>query len=73
MKCYYKLNSDGTISSLHKADKIGKNGVEITQEQFDEYLDIIHSVPDKEGYNPVIKLYVDGTCTVEYIVSDIQE
>ena len=47
--------------------KIPKNSTEITKDEYENYLAIIRSVPQKEGYTAKMTLHVDGTYEVEYI------
>lgn len=64
-KYFYTLNEDGSIFSLVKAKKC-TNGVQITRVDYDKYKSILTSIPEKEGYDKVVKLYPDFTYTVEY-------
>lgn len=65
-KYFYTLNADGSIFSLLKQKKAPKNSVQITKEEYDSYLSIFLSVPDKEGFEKNVKLYPDFTYTVDY-------
>lgn len=77
MKYYYVTKVSNVISSLGSSKKVpNKTGyVEITKEQYDNYMSIINSIPERAGYNRKITLYIDGTYDVEYteIVDFIEE
>lgn len=65
-KYFYTLNEDGSIYSLIKA-KSCKNGIQITKVEYDRYKSILAGIPNRDGYDKVVKLYPDFTYTVEYI------
>lgn len=77
MKYYYVTKVSNVISSLGSSKKVpNKVGyVEITKAQYDNYMDIINSIPERSGYIKKITLYIDGTYDVEYteIVGFIDE
>lgn len=70
-KYYYVPNSDGTIKSLWKAKKAPEGGVQTTKANYERYLAIIRSVPDREGYDKIVHLYPDFTFTVEYLPIEV--
>lgn len=65
-KYWYTLNDDGSIYALLKQKKCS-NGVQITRVEYDKFKAILASIPNKEGYDRIVKLYPDFTYTVEYI------
>ena len=67
MKYYYKIASDNVISFLGTFKKVPKQCTEITKEQYSNYISILNSIVDREGFTKVVKLFIDGTCKVEYI------
>lgn len=71
-KYFYTLNADGTINSLIKAKKCS-NGVQISKADYEKYLSITTSIPQKEGYDLTIHLYPDFTYSVEYTPIEIIE
>lgn len=71
-KYFYTLNEDGTIFSLVKAKKCS-NGVQISKVEYDRYKDILANIPNRDGYDKIVKLYVDFTYTVEYIPMEVIE
>lgn len=70
-KYYYVLNEDGTIKSLWKVKKAPVGGVKISKADYERYIAIIRSVPDKEGYDKVVHLYPDFSYTVEYLPIEV--
>lgn len=71
---YYKCKENNIITYLGKAKKIPSNCVEITKEKYNEYKSIISSIPNRDGYDKNVTLYVDGTYTVEYIkIEEVDE
>ena len=67
MKYYYKIASDNVISYLGTAKKVPEQCIEITKEQYINYVTILNGIIDKEGFIKVVKLYTNGTYDVEYI------
>ena len=72
MKYYYK-ELNGIIQYLGKSKKVPKSCVEITKSDYENYMEIIHSVENKEGYLTVLTLYTNYTSTLDYIKEEISE
>lgn len=66
-KYFYKLNADGSIYALYKQKNSPSNGIQITKVEYERYKSILANIPNKEGYDKIVKLYPDFTYTVEYI------
>lgn len=69
-KFYYVTKQDGIISSLGTGKKVPARAgyVEITEEQYNFYMNIINSIEDREGCTKKIVLYIDGSYDVEYTI-----
>lgn len=70
-KYYYILNEDGTIKALQKSKKAPAGGIQTTKANYERYIAIIRSVPDREGYDKIVHLYPDFTFTVEYLPIEV--
>ena len=71
-KYYYNLNEDDiSIAVLGKSKILTKNCIQISEQQYEEYNQILRSIPDKEGFEKRVTLYVDGTFDVSYAEIDI--
>jgi len=66
-KYFYKLNADGSIYALYKQKTAPSNSVQISKTEYDRYRSILANIPNRDGYDKVVKLYPDFTYTVEYI------
>lgn len=76
MKFYYYTKTSNVISLLGKGKKIPNRAgyVEITEEQYNAYIDTLNSIEDRSGYTKKVTLYIDGTYDVEYVpVVEIEE
>ena len=67
MKYYYKIAFDNVIAFLGTSKKVPEQCIEITKEQYINYVYILSGIIDKEGFIKVVKLYINGTYDVEYI------
>lgn len=66
-KYFYKLNADGSIYALYKQKTAPSNSVQISKVDYERYKSVLVGIPDREGYDKVVKLYPDFTYTVEYV------
>lgn len=72
MKYYMKLiNSD--IEYFGRGKKIPKNCIEITEDQYEDYMKVLDGIPDREGYYKIVHLHVNMTYEVEYVIFEEEE
>ena len=64
MKYFYTTNADGSIKALLHCRY--SDGEEITEEAYNEYIETLRSIEDRDGYTKSVKLMPDGTYTVSY-------
>ena len=68
MKYFYLTKNEKTIAVLGSGKKVpNKPGYhEISESQYNAYMNTLASIEDREGYEKLVTLYLDGTYDVHY-------
>lgn len=73
-KYYYMvLDSNDCITAIGTTYTLTREMTEITRLEYNNYKDIIESIPDRDGYIKKVTLHKDGSYEVEYIPMIIVE
>jgi len=72
MKYYVRIIND-EITSFGRSKLVPKRCVEISYEEYEKLINVLLSIPDKDGCYKVVHLHIYGTYTVEYFTKNEEE